>query len=32
MRSLQVRTLADPKEEGKTVKHYLSPDCRVRLN
>merc|ERR1719400_786631 len=25
----KVRTLADPKEEGKTVKHYLSPDCRV---
>ena len=21
--------MADPKEEGKTVKHYLSPDCRV---
>ena len=25
----KVRTLADPKKEGKTVKHYLSPDCRV---
>ena len=26
---VQVRSLVDPKAEGKTVRHYLSPECRV---
>ena len=26
---MKVRLLKDPRDEGKTVRHYLSPDKRV---